>query len=138
MPVWPIRKAAVRRDARPGIVVCSTRKISMPEKPHIEEEWWTPDQVQLANDVFRIWEKRLFVAQPGYWIKVPGGRLLTRLWPNGQLPEGATLQDGAWDHEHCRLCWKKIMEKGGDFQEGYTDGQDWVCPDCYVKYVAPS
>jgi hypothetical protein len=110
----------------------------MAERSHIEEEWWRPDQVKLANDASRIWEKRAFAVQPGYSIKCQGGRLLSRLAPDETIPEGATLEPGAWDHEHCGLCFKKITEKGGDFQEGYTDGRDWVCPECYGKYLAPS
>jgi hypothetical protein len=112
-------------------------KLNMSDKPHIEEDWWTPDQVEMANDSSRIWEKRAFVAQSGYWIQGEGSRLLGQLAPGEGVPEGAILEPGAWDHEHCALCWKKIMKKGGDFHEGYTDGKDWLCPECYGKYVAP-
>jgi hypothetical protein len=106
------------------------------KKTHIEEDWWTPDQVELANDLSRIWEKKIFVSQPGYSIPIEGGRMLTRLLPGEIMPQGSTLEPNAWDHEHCALCWKKIMEKGGDFKEGYCDGKDWLCPECYDQYIA--
>jgi hypothetical protein len=75
-----------------------------------------------------VWEKKVFVAQPGYWTQQQGGRLV--------IPEGVIHEPRAWDHEHRALCWKKIMEQGGDVQDGYTDGRDWLCVDCYHQYIA--
>jgi hypothetical protein len=106
------------------------------KKMHVEEDWWTPDQVELANDPLRLWEKKKFISQPGYSVPVEGGRMLSRLMPGTSMPDGAKLEPDAWDHEHCALCWKKIMEKGGDFEEGYFDGKDWLCPECYDQYIA--
>jgi hypothetical protein len=81
------------------------------KKTHVEEDWWTPDQVDLANDQSRIWEKIKFNSQPGYSIPIESGRMMTRLLPGKTMPEGARLESDAWDHEHCALCWKKIMER---------------------------
>ena len=94
------------------------------KKTHFEEDWWTPDHMELAKDQTRIWEKTEFKSQPGYSIAIEGARLMTRLLPGKTMLEGARLEPYAWGHEHCALCWKKIMEKGGDFQEGYSDGMD--------------
>ena len=107
------------------------------KRPHFAEEWWTPDQVELANDSSRVWDLKVFVCQPGYSFPIEGGRALTRLLPGEAVPEGAKFEPNTWDHEHCALCWKKIMENGGDFQEGYTDEKDWLCPDCYNQYIEP-
>ena len=104
-------------------------------KTQNEEDWMMPDQAELVNDLSRIWEKKIFSSQAGYSIPIEGGRALTRLMPGEIMPEGATLEPNAWDHEHCSLCWKKIMEKGGDFTEGYSDGNDWLCPECYNQYI---
>jgi hypothetical protein len=103
---------------------------------HIVEDWWRPDQVELANDVSRVWDKKTFISQPGYSVPIDGGRMLTRLLPGEIIPEGAKLEPNAWDHEHCALCSNKIMEQGGDFEEGYTDGKEWLCPECYSQYIA--
>jgi len=107
------------------------------KKQHIEEEWMTPDQVELVNDRNRRWEKKAFACQSDYSIPIEGGRAMTRLLSGQVVPEGARLEPNAWDHEHCALCWKKIMEKGVDFQEGYTDGKHWLCPNCYEQYLTP-
>jgi len=94
--------------------------------------------VVLANDTSRIWEKTKFKSQDGYSVPIEGGRAMTLLLPGETMPEGARFEPDAWDHEHCALCWKKIMEKGGDFQEGYSDGNDWLCPECYDQYILPT
>ena len=53
---------------------------------------------------------------------------------------GALLQravfkqhSATWDHEHCAFCWQKIAEQHipDSVQEGYTLGDDWVCPQCF-------
>ena len=41
------------------------------------------------------------------------------------------------DHEHCELCFETISDKEGYQHEGYTDGKEWLCIDCYNKYIAP-
>jgi hypothetical protein len=106
------------------------------KRPHIEEDWWTPSQIELVNDSSRIWEKRSFHSMPGYWLPHNGGKLLGKLSPGNELPAGAVPDPTAWDHEHCALCWTTIAEQGGDVQEGYTDEKEWLCPSCYEQYLA--
>jgi hypothetical protein len=106
-------------------------------KPHIQEDWWTPSQIELVNDTPRIWKKQSFHSIPGYWLPSENGKSLSKLLPGGELPEGAILDPTAWDHEHCELCWATITEQGGDLQEGYTDGKDWLCVPCYQHYLEP-
>ena len=99
------------------------------------EEWWTGDQKDLVEDASRHWRKAVFETSPGYWISINGGRMLGKLGKDGSLPEGAILDANAWDHEHCGLCWQKISEHPGDQHDGYFDGEDWLCIDCYNKYI---
>ena len=101
----------------------------------ILEDWWTPDQIELVEDVSRHWIKAQFVTVPGVWIPMVGGRVLRKLEPGEAIPDNATLDANAWDHEHCRLCWQKISENLADQQEGYQDGDDWLCVECYNKYI---
>ena len=46
----------------------------------------------------------------------------------GQYPD--------FDHEHCTLCFEKIMNRDGCEKEGYVtlDFYYWLCKDCYSKY----
>jgi hypothetical protein len=106
-------------------------------RPHIDKDWMLPDQLELVNDTTRVWILKEFKCQSGYSVPIQGGRAMTRLLPGQAVPEGARFESNAWDHEHCELCFKKIMEEGGDFKEGYTDEVEWLCPDCYNQYIAP-
>ena len=48
-----------------------------------------------------------------------------------------------WDHDHCAVCWVKLMEPNvsgeGIIHEGYAVTADyphgadyeWICPDCF-------
>jgi hypothetical protein len=48
----------------------------MDENAHpIREDWWTPDQIELVEDVSRYWIKARFVTVPGVWIPMNGGRV---------------------------------------------------------------
>jgi hypothetical protein len=31
----------------------------------------------------------------------------------------------------------RISEYIDDHNEGFTDGKEWICPDCYEKYILP-
>jgi len=101
----------------------------------IGEEWWTDDQRDLVQDISSVWTKKRFTTIPGYWISVDQGRMLRKLQNEEKVPEGATLDEAAWDHEHCALCWQKISENPLYQQEGYTDGDNWLCIDCHDKYI---
>jgi hypothetical protein len=101
----------------------------------IREDWWTPDQIELVEDVSRYWIKVRFVTVPGVWIPMERGRALRKLVSGEAIPEGATLDANAWDHEHCSLCWQKISENSGDLQEGYRSEDDWLCEECFKKYI---
>lgn len=108
----------------------------MDENGHpAREDWWTPDQIDLVEDVSRYWIKARFVTVPGVWIPMSGGRALRKLRPGETIPDSATVDANAWDHEHCSLCWQKISENPADQQEGYRDADDWLCVECYNKYI---
>jgi hypothetical protein len=101
------------------------------------EEWWMDWQKELATDNTRNWTKRVFKNSDGYSIGFEGSRLTTRLKDGEQMPEGARLEPNSWDHEHCKLCWTKISESEGEQHDGYSDGKEWICVECYDKYIKP-
>jgi hypothetical protein len=103
----------------------------------VNEEWWTDDQRELVEDLSRYWTKTRFETGPGIWISMNGGRMLRKLRKGEDLPEGCAMDMKAWDHEHCALCWRTISENPVHQQEGYTDGEDWLCIECYNKYIMP-
>lgn len=50
------------------------------------------------------------------------------------LTPGLLVKDG-WDHEHCFLGFESISLDEEDMNEGYTDGKDWLCENCYKTYI---
>jgi hypothetical protein len=102
------------------------------------EKWWTDDQKALVENLSPIWLRKSFEKVPGIWITINGGKLLRKLSKDEQIPEGAVLDKGAWDHERCALCWQTISEYPTDQQEGYFDGGNWLCMECYSKYIVVS
>ncbi len=52
-------------------------------------------------------------------------------------PQYIDLVDDGWTHDHCEICYKDLYEiEDPEHGEGYTNGQDWICSECYLKYVA--
>jgi len=51
-------------------------------------------------------------------------------------PADFELVRGGWDHDHCEICWWSLTE-GGDEEDstGYTDGQRWICSECYHQFI---
>jgi hypothetical protein len=47
------------------------------------------------------------------------------------------VQEG-WGHDHCPFCWVTICDDPApeDIAEAYTNGYDWVCPDCFAKHLS--
>ena len=52
-----------------------------------------------------------------------------------EIPEGATVVPGGWDHEHCFICHAEILPD--DEELSFVNSDDrWVCAPCYHGYVA--
>jgi hypothetical protein len=100
------------------------------------EPWWTASQAELVKDSSRNWERKMFKAVAGFWTFENGTKVLSKLSQHDHLSEGAVIDNSAWDHEHCELCWAKISEVEGSQPEGYTDGKEWLCVNCYDTYIA--
>ena len=64
-----------------------------------------------------------FVTVPGVWIAMNEGRALRKLEPGETIPDGATLDSNAWDHEHWSL-WPGYLHSLWD-----TEGEEGVCPN---------
>lgn len=109
----------------------------MSEKKRIIEEWWAEWQIKIVEDNSIIWTKKVFKKADGYSINSEKGNLLGKIVEGVEIPLDALIEKDAWSHEHCRLCWSTISEELNDFNEGYTNGNDWVCMDCYNKYLTP-
>jgi len=51
-------------------------------------------------------------------------------------PDFNLVPDG-WTKDHCAICrWELFASEGQpDHSTGYTNGRDWLCPECYEKFI---
>jgi hypothetical protein len=41
-----------------------------------------------------------------------------------------------WDHDHCEICnWKFIKINPNEIIEGYFNGYNWICNECFEKVL---
>jgi hypothetical protein len=115
----------------------ASAKIMVNNMQHPIEEWWTDYQKALVRDRSAVWARKAFKKVAGIWTATEGGRVLKKLIEGEALPDGGVVDENAWDHEHCELCWTTISDYPTYEHEGYTDGKNWLFVSCYEKYVAP-
>jgi hypothetical protein len=94
--------------------------------------------IVLDTDI--TWRETVFKRKDSIVTTIDGNRCVTSVGPDtdlNNLPEGATLVKGTWDHEHCILCWQCICEDCGPEAAISSDNFFWVCKKCYAEYVIP-
>ena len=51
---------------------------------------------------------------------------------------GFKLVAGGWHREFCSLChWELNADGGPAHADGYTNGREWLCAECYEKFLEP-
>ena len=101
------------------------------------EDWWTPPQAELVEDRSRHWRLQTFQVSDALAFRRDGETITRQKKPEESVPRDAKVVPGGWDHAHCALCWRKISLHPSDQSSGYTDGVEWLCTDCYEKYLIP-
>jgi hypothetical protein len=50
------------------------------------------------------------------------------------------LVKGGWKKDHCAICRWELFESTDDAEHGtgYTNGRDWLCCECYEKFLGRS
>lgn len=119
---------------------------------------FVPDDVkelghfQAGNTYYRIdgyWGERaeLVLGPKRSWVRPPfepvdavryesgSGHVLGKASDQGYPPTGAIVK-GAWDHEHCDICWATISPRTDPIGM-FSEPDHWVCRECYAKYVVP-
>jgi hypothetical protein len=98
--------------------------------------WWRLDQLKLVRDSSRRWKKEKFTPRDAVDLWPTDAIRALRLRREGEDVINGDLIAGGWDHEHCFLCWRKILQGEDDTDTGYSDGEKWLCEDCYRTYIA--
>ena len=101
---------------------------------HPVEEWWTQRQLALVEDRNRTWCLKSFDPGPAVEHCSNATRIVGKAAAG---VAGSNLIADGWDHEHCELCWAKISRLPGDSSEGYSDGDQWICIECFTRFVLP-
>ena len=104
---------------------------------------WEQERDEMV-EVFRkdIWTRQKWTRQPAL---VARDGSYTQFY-HGQAydAEKFDLVPDGWDHDHCELCFKTITdfvrEEGRVpvVDEGYTNGDSWICRQCFQKYLGGS
>lgn len=103
-------------------------------KYHRIDGYWG-ERAELVLGFNRSWAERRF--EPGDAVRYPSGAgyVLVRA-SNHTSPPGSDNVKGAWDHEHCEICWAKISPQTDPIGV-FSEPDHWVCRECYAKYVVP-
>lgn len=111
---------------------------------------WNKDNLEIHGELFSFTSVREFSVyyRRFHWGKrrwVPRDALARRcdrklFLYSGQTydPEQTELVRGGWKEDHCAICWWKLdASDAPGHSEGYTNGQDWLCTECYERFVKP-
>jgi hypothetical protein len=96
---------------------------------------WDRSQLKIAQSNPEQWSKNYFKASDMLAYKNQDGSTVGRKMTEGEAIDGGFVIHKGWEHEHCSLCWKTISELEPDEHFGYLYNSDWVCQECYTKYI---
>ncbi|UCD73827.1 MAG: hypothetical protein JSV91_08505 [Phycisphaerales bacterium] len=151
-------RKGLQRIIRGPYAVFETEDLSARELPREGQEYpifdgYWGERAELVLDPSPAWERRGFVPLDAIARSDGAELILKPAGPRGatkrrffleEPPIQAEQQDdepvarGAWDHEHCAICWETISEVEGAQHEGYANKHgDWVCIACFELYVKP-
>jgi hypothetical protein len=108
------------------------------EMVKIHDQEWSSGYVQAAAKGCArfFWDKQKFKARD-----IAIRSLDRRISFDPRLAENSPdfeLVKGGWKEEVCRICYWEFLESD-DPQRGigYTNGRDWLCCECYERFLAP-
>lgn len=82
---------------------------------HWQKQAWSPKDVVIHTEDNRI----------SFELKLAEDAANFQLVKNG------------WKRDHCVVCrWELTESNDSDHSTGYTNGRDWVCVECYEKFVS--
>jgi len=96
---------------------------------------WSKDQLEIAQSSSERWHKEQFKEQDMVTFSSDDGSVIGRKVEQDDEIGNGTIVPGGWDHEHCELCYKTISAIEGYDSIAYTDKKNWVCEQCYEKYI---
>ena len=96
---------------------------------------WTPMQLEIAKSDPNQWHEEEFKSKDMLAFRQQDGSTIGRKSKHNEDSSEGIIVHGGWDHEHCELCWKTISTHEDFDHSGYTNGSDWICSDCFHRYI---
>lgn len=116
------------REELAGVVAYKLAAIDPPVQEWLRSPLSTPEMKAWYRQ-FR-WEERRCEPQDALRHKLTGQISLYR----GQHYDPAEFDvvKAGWTCDHCAVCWDALFEPDAEHGVGYTNGQDWLCSECYA------
>jgi hypothetical protein len=101
------------------------------------EAWHTGSLLAKARELRRYaWRQRPWKPLDILVEKDTGGIFFDLSWKDDP---GFELRPGGWPQTNCEICgWRLNVAAGPEHATGYTNGRDWVCVECYTKFLSGS
>jgi hypothetical protein len=103
----------------------------------IHGEGWDADYIQAQLEDLRkyAWRKRQW--QPlDTLVEIDSGRIFFDVTLKGD--PAFKFVAGGWPLEFCSIChWELNTNGGAEHADGYTNGREWLCTECYEKSLIP-
>ena len=135
--VEELREELRRADRHPGRP--AALRVGRPaDYVEIHGELWSAGSVREFSEYYRKfhWEKRRWTPRDA--LVQRADRTLYLYSGQAYDTEQVELIKGGWSEDHCAICWWKLHESDSpEHGEGYTNGQDWLCTECFEKFVSP-
>ncbi len=134
--VTDFREDLRRAERYPGRVTEIPQR-SMRDYVEIHGELFSSVSVREFSDYYSQkfqWEKRAWAPRDAL-VRRSDKKIFLY---SGQVydPEQMELVKGAWNEDRCGICWWKLADLNEpEHDEGYTNGQDWLCRECYERFV---
>jgi hypothetical protein len=96
---------------------------------------WAPWQLEIARSNPEQWRRKYFKPSDMLAFRNKDGSVIGRKMDETEASDNGFVVPEGWEHEHCSLCWKTISEAEPDEHFGYVNNSDWVCQECYDKYI---
>jgi hypothetical protein len=111
---------------------------AVPEIVQIHGEDWDLIFVQA-----KLVELRRFAWRRRQWepldilVETTGGRISFDMTQKDD--PGFRVVAGGWSSEFCSLChWELSKDGGPEHAVGYSNGREWLCTECYAKFLEAS
>ena len=82
------------------------------------------------------WERQQWALSPVLIEETDEGKVTSKYLGQEYDPEKAEYVENGWNHDHCVICgWVLDDAPDEEHNTGYTDGECWVCTECYERFV---